>query len=193
METPRLAAGRSCAGCTLCCKLLSIAALDKPRARWCKHCDPGRGCKIYDDRPNACQNFYCTFLLDDRIGEHWKPSSSKMVLTYEPDQNRIVIHVDPGRPGAWQGEPFYSEIKEWSVRAAQLQGQVLVYQGQDAIVVLPDREVNLGLVGDDQVILTSETPGPDGVRFNVIVADADDPRVQDPRVQKLNAEKKPGK
>jgi hypothetical protein len=29
--------GRGCKDCTLCCKLLGIAELEKPRATWCTH------------------------------------------------------------------------------------------------------------------------------------------------------------
>ena len=32
--------GRSCDGCTLCCKLLSVEEIDKPQQHWCEHCDP---------------------------------------------------------------------------------------------------------------------------------------------------------
>ena len=28
---------RACGACSLCCKLLPIAALDKPHDRWCMH------------------------------------------------------------------------------------------------------------------------------------------------------------
>jgi hypothetical protein len=42
-----IVAGRSCAGCTMCCKLLSVEPLNKPRQQWCSHCDIGVGCEIY--------------------------------------------------------------------------------------------------------------------------------------------------
>lgn len=170
-------AGRSCAGCTLCCKLLSIAALGKPRAQWCRHCDPSKGCKIYDVRPDECRTFYCGYLTQEKIAEHWQPASSKMVLTYEHDSERIVIHVDPTRAFAWREEPYYSEIKEWAVRAAQSQGQVIVWQGRDAIAILPHTDKNIGAVRDDQFILTIERHGPSGITFDVEVVDAADPRV----------------
>lgn len=50
-DAPQLVAGRSCAGCTLCCKLLAVEALAKPRAKWCPHCDSKQGCTIYETRP----------------------------------------------------------------------------------------------------------------------------------------------
>src|SRR5436305_14221849 len=44
---------RSCGDCTLCCKLLSITELEKPIGKWCPHCEIGKGCKIYDCRPQS--------------------------------------------------------------------------------------------------------------------------------------------
>ena len=32
---------RTCAGCSLCCKLLSVAAFEKPINTWCKRARPG--------------------------------------------------------------------------------------------------------------------------------------------------------
>ena len=43
---------RACGNCSLCCKLLAIAELNKPIDTWCPHARPGRGgCSIYPDRP----------------------------------------------------------------------------------------------------------------------------------------------
>ncbi len=166
---------RSCDGCTMCCKLLSIKELEKPRLQWCVHCDIGVGCKIYEQRPAECRNFYCGYLMDAKLGDHWKPSRSKMVIVPEGDANRIAIHVDPGRVGAWRKEPYYSEIKNWAVAALEYQGQVIVWEGQDVIAILPDREKNLGPVGEDQFIITSERAGVMGVELDVMVVDKDDP------------------
>ncbi len=33
---------RECGTCTLCCKVMGIHALDKPRGVWCDHAMPGR-------------------------------------------------------------------------------------------------------------------------------------------------------
>jgi hypothetical protein len=42
---------RSCGDCTLCCKVMAVEALGKPAGSWCSHCKPGRGCLIYETRP----------------------------------------------------------------------------------------------------------------------------------------------
>ena len=40
---------RTCGTCTLCCKVMAIAALKKPMNKWCEFCDKGAGCKIYPE------------------------------------------------------------------------------------------------------------------------------------------------
>ena len=93
----------------------------------------------------------------------------------EGHANRIAIHVDPGRAGAWRQEPYYSEIKNWAVAASENRGQVIVWQGPNAIAILPDREKNLGPVAEDQLIITSEKASALGVELDVMVVDKDDP------------------
>ena len=107
-----------------------------------------------------------------------------MVLSYEPENNRIVIHVDASQPMIWRREPFFSDIKRWSGGLIEDRGQVVVWQGLDAIVVMPDREINLGRIGADQLILVKETRKRDGSVFREAFAmDPDDPRI----AGKLNA------
>jgi hypothetical protein len=49
--------GRNCDGCTMCCKLLSVAELDKPPVSWCTLCDVKVGCNAYAGRPTECRDF----------------------------------------------------------------------------------------------------------------------------------------
>lgn len=175
---PHLVQGRSCDGCTVCCKLLAIGALAKPRHVWCQHCDVGKGCRIHGSHPDECGAFYCGYLLNANLGDHWKPITSRMVVGYELPSNRTVVHVDAGRSNAWRKEPFYSELKRWAAAAVERGGLVVVYQGLDAVVVFPDREQNLGRVTDDQVIAVSVTMGPNGPVRDAILLSKDDPRVR---------------
>jgi len=161
-----IVAGRSCQGCTMCCKIMGIPEIDKAPWQWCKHCDIGVGCKIYDERPSVCRSFYCRYLLHETLGEHWKPSVSKMLLTFDRAARNLAIRLDPARPHAWRKEPYYSEIKNWAAVAWHDNGQVIVWQGNVAIAVLPDQEKNLGPVRDDQAIMTVKLPGPAGLEFD---------------------------
>jgi hypothetical protein len=153
--------GRGCKDCTLCCKLLGIAELEKPRATWCTHCEVKAGCKIHGAHPAECRDFYCGYLTNAALDERWAPTRSKMVLAYdEVHAPRLSVHVDPARPDAWRKEPYYSQIKRWAVAAAQQRGQVIVWQGRSTVAVLPDRDKDLGEVRPDQFIITSARQGP---------------------------------
>ncbi len=163
---------RSCDGCTLCCKIFGIPELEKPRHQWCGHCAIGAGCKIYEQRPQSCRDFVCGWLVDASVPEHWKPSKSRMVLTSEDDGRRTVINVDTGRLDAWRKAPYYAEIKQMAVAAARTRGQVIVWQGGNAIAILPDREKFLGPVGAGQMIVTTESAAPGGGDLDVEVVDA---------------------
>lgn len=101
-----LVPGRSCEGCTMCCKLMEIDVLAKPRAVWCPHCNQKRGCTIYETRPEPCRIFYCGYRKVPALDERWKPSKAKFLVNYESRTNRIVIHVDPARRDAWRAEPY---------------------------------------------------------------------------------------
>ncbi|MBI1360298.1 MAG: hypothetical protein GC155_08450 [Alphaproteobacteria bacterium] len=138
---PPLVPGRSCAGCTACCKLPAVEALAKPPQTWCDHCDIGAGCRIYDARPEECRTFYCGWVLDASIPEDWRPERCRMVVKFEP--RRIVIHVDKDRRDAWRREPFNSQIRRWAEMALAQRGEVIVRDGRDVFQVFPAGERRL--------------------------------------------------
>jgi len=177
VEEEPILPGRNCGTCTLCCKLMGISELDKARGEWCRHCDIGRGCRIYDERPAECREFYCSYLTSPIMGEHWFPARSKMVVAAEDGGERIVIHVDPSRPGAWREQPYYQEIKNWAELAARDLGQVIVSIGKRSIVVLPDEDVDLGIVSDDERIVIGEVVENGRLRLRAIKLRSDDPRL----------------
>lgn len=170
--------GRSCSGCTLCCKVLSIAKLAKPQGQWCPHAQVGRGCLIYPDRPSECATFYCGYLTWPMAGDHWLPAKCKMVIVSELNGGRIAVHVDPGRSTAWREQPFYNDLKEWAQFAVQGDMQVVVCIGNRVTVILPDRDVDLGPIGDDERIITGVTVDAAGNRrLEALKLHADDPRI----------------
>jgi hypothetical protein len=159
----------------MCCKLLSIDELAKPRLEWCPHCAGRRRCDIYSQRPAPCAAFRCGYLTQSILDDVWKPSRSKLIVTFEPESNRVVVHVDPARPDAWRREPYYSAIRRWGRNSARDRSQVIVWQGDLAIAVLPDREKALGTVRPEQLILTSRREGPAGPVIDVFAVDPDHP------------------
>lgn len=171
---PAPAPGRSCGGCTLCCKIFGIPEIDKPRFQWCGHCAIGEGCRIYETRPATCRAFVCGWLVDGTVPDHWKPSESRMVLTSEHGGRRLVIYVDTGRLDAWKKPPYYAEIKRTAAAMARSGGQVIVWQGPNAIAILPDRDKPLGPVAPGQIIATTARKGPGGGELDVKVMSAEE-------------------
>jgi len=108
--------GRSCNGCTICCKVLLIDQPDiqKPANEWCKHCDSQFGCRIYATRPRVCRGFTCKWLVNPELGDEWWPKLSK-IIQYELSQNEQhgwIFQVDVTVPNRWREEPYYSRIKQ---------------------------------------------------------------------------------
>jgi hypothetical protein len=134
---------RECDGCTLCCKVIGVKALEKPMGKWCQHCAPKGGCAIYEARPEECRIFNCGYLLEPSLTPEWKPNESKNILLTEDGGRRIVAHVDTQRPDAWKREPFYSTLKQWAKDGAAKGAQVVVTIGPCRIAVLPDRDVEM--------------------------------------------------
>lgn len=148
--------GRQCGECSMCCKLMEIEELGKPIGVWCAYVRKGNGCAIYSERPPSCAAFGCGYLHWPMAGEHWRPSKCKMVLVAE-DMSRMAIHVDPSTPNVWKAQPYYSDLKTWAWHAAQYGFQQLVVViGRRMIAVLPDRDIDLGIVEKDEVVLTGQ-------------------------------------
>jgi len=145
--------GRSCGGCTLCCKVVDVPEIDKPRGVWCTHCIRGTGCRIYAARPSGCRTFLCGWLINPRFGPEWKPDRSKIVITVGLDGNSLNFRCDPGFPEAWRKEPYHGQIRKLAVIAAQHDGMISVHTGRNLIVVAPDYEFALGEVGEQDEII----------------------------------------
>jgi hypothetical protein len=112
-------AQRQCGDCSLCCKVLGIPELNKPKDEWCPNFAAGIGCRIYADRPPSCHNFACRWLNDATMGPEWKPSLCKMVI-----------------------------------------------ERRRTIVILPDREEDLGVIGPDARIALERVMTPHGPQWN---------------------------
>jgi len=150
-----LAPGRSCGTCIMCCKVYAIRELNKPAGRWCVHAERGRGCKIYNDRPDICRAFYCMWRIDRTLGPEWKPETARFVVSLDLlGFNALRISPDPHRPDAWRKEPYYSTIKGWARKFCPENKKVLVVDTSGSMtVVLPDREVPIGAILTDTEIV----------------------------------------
>jgi hypothetical protein len=153
--------GRSCGNCSLCCKLAKVDELDKPSGVWCRHCAPGRGgCTIYETRPPVCRNYFCSWIVDSRLGPEWYPLTSKMILSLENSGQRVCVRVEPGHADAWRREPYYSQLKTWSRAAVEARRQIVVFINKRVIVILPDKDVEFADVelGEQIWVGAQDTP-----------------------------------
>jgi hypothetical protein len=178
-QAPNNARRRICGDCSLCCKLAQVDELDKPAGVWCRHCAPGRGgCTIYETRPNICRNWACSWIVDSRLGPEWYPLTSKMVLYIEDGGNRLGVLVDPGHPTAWRREPYYSQLKEWSRDAVEARQQIVVFIKKRVIVILPDKDVDLGDMDPGEQIWVGAQDTLRGRTWNAAKIPADVPQEQ---------------
>lgn len=163
-------AGRICGTCTLCCKVFPVAELAKPAGRWCVNVKQGQGCAIYAERPGSCRDFFCQWRYSADLGPEWKPEIARFVLSIYPGSNALAVSVDPGSPTAWRAEPYLSSLKRWAGAALAEGNPVLVFTGERATAILPDREIELGVLapGDRVSVLR----GPSGFDVRRVPAGA---------------------
>jgi hypothetical protein len=163
-----LVPGRSCGDCSLCCKLLHVEEFDKPAGKWCEHCAPGRGgCTVHETRPNVCRNFYCSWMTSPGMGPEWRPNQCNMVMYLEGQRDVFGIRVDPGDPTAWRREPHYGQLKNFAAALVERRQQLVVYVGERAFLILPNKDVDLGNVGHGDQIAVKEFRGPNGRDWHV--------------------------
>ncbi len=151
--------GRACGSCTMCCKVIAVTELDKAAGVWCAHCVAKKGCGIYDTRPPGCRTYYCHWMLDKNFGPEWKPDHAKFALVQSAQG--ITAFVDPGSPGAWRRAPYYETFRRWAAESLRRDDRriVAVRIGLRSLIVLPDREIDVGEVGPDESIRLEVHPG----------------------------------
>jgi hypothetical protein len=159
---------RECGTCTLCCKVLGIGALGKPAGQWCPHCQPGKGCAVYETRPEECRTFLCDWLRNEALGPEWKPEKSKIVLA--SSGKNIIAYVDPSSPMAWRKVPFFERLTSIMHKALPNGGLVYVAVADHYTVLLPDKQQEIGRIGPgDDVILKTFRTALGGLEYDVDV------------------------
>ena len=105
-----------CDGCTACCKVLKIRELNKPGNTWCRHCNIGVGCGIYDTRPESCRVYECVWLQTQRGGRpiafELRPDKSRVVMGVTNQGDDLVLYVSPDRPDAWKRGGMVKLVEE---------------------------------------------------------------------------------
>jgi len=150
----RVVPGRACGTCTLCCKVIAVTDFGKLPGVWCHHCIRGKGCGIYETRPTDCRTFFCEWMLEKGLGPEWKPERAKFALVMG-EGGHLTAFVDPGFPSAWRSAPYIDAFRKLAAERV-----ITIRVGTKVIVVLVDREIDLGHVGPDESVRFE--PGPDG-------------------------------
>ena len=171
-------AQRQCGDCSLCCKVLAIPELDKPKDQWCPNFAAGMGCTVYETRPPSCRDFACQWLSDPSMGPEWKPSVCKLVLDTKPGM--LVVHSDPAVSKPWRVEPYHSVLKRLAAQGLTRTTLVMVMERRRSIVLLPDREVDMGILqaGDRIALERIETAQGPEWRPRVMSAGESSPALQ---------------
>ena len=151
----RVVPGRACGTCTLCCKVVGVLEIAKPAGAWCPHCVGGKRCAIYDARYASCRSFFCQWMLEKGLGPEWKPQRAKFVLVKTEGGKHLTACVDPFYPTACRRSPYYENLKQWAIECVRRSPDlhlVNVLIASRCIVILPDREVEIGTLAHDEGI-----------------------------------------
>ena len=99
-----------CGNCTICCRDLHIIDTNSKEGEYCKHCEINVGCKIYNERPEACQIFECCWkqmqyahidLRPDNCGVLFEKWSDRVIVgSTEDELSELIL----GQIGYFQKE-----------------------------------------------------------------------------------------
>lgn len=86
-----LVAGRECGPCNACCIYLTIddPELQKPQGFRCRNNQKDGRCGIYDDRPHACQTFFCGWRRLKWMRDTLRPDMSGVLVRLHYEVSRI--------------------------------------------------------------------------------------------------------
>jgi hypothetical protein len=93
-------------------------------------------------------------MLVPALGPEWKPDRAKFALVMT-EANHVTAFVDPGFPSAWQRPPYYETLRRWAAQAARTPGSLSIVDvriGTRCIVILPDRDVDIGTLNPNEKI-----------------------------------------
>jgi hypothetical protein len=103
-------AERRCGDCKACCNELKIKApqFRKKAHTMCAH-HTGKGCGIYESRPQVCRDFLCGWRLFDELDDGWRPDLS----------GALIVRLAPAQlPPAWVAAGYGVEIAVTGGQAA---------------------------------------------------------------------------
>ena len=150
---------KSCGTCTACCRVMGVPELSKPPQQRCTHCDIGRGCKIYADRPTSCREFECGWLQasPNAMPDRLRPDRCGVVFTDLASGQGIVARCDIWHPTAWQAPHVLRFL-----RAAAAGGIVVFARAGTRLWAIGARgewELPAGQIESEGVMFNISVPG----------------------------------
>ena len=130
-----------CEDCDGCCRVFEVKEISKSFGEPCKHLGPtldGPGCRIYEERPDACKHYVCLWLDGQRRGGQYRldpelrPDRSKVVLgwPWANDRETLFVYPYPDFPNAWKEGAVRDRINTILLSG----GKILVYINSEHIV-----------------------------------------------------------
>lgn len=128
---------RQCGSCNGCCDILEVTAVAKPVNELCKHWESGKGCAIYNHRPQMCRSFSCAW-LQGHFNDDWFPEKARIVVHFS--RGALNVAVDPACADRWREEPYFSKLCELSLNGIRVSGTppyaTLVVVGSERFLLL---------------------------------------------------------
>jgi hypothetical protein len=147
---------KGCGSCTLCCTLMRVEMAPrpepaKPEGVKCSHVCR-KGCGIYEQRPKACAEFECLWLMSqkrsdptEQLPKALRPDKSGVVLEVNTHQ-AVVAHCE--RPDSWKRGPIGRFLRETATKVP-----VIIDHGGDDASILESTGTTTPLryIGSDNV------------------------------------------
>lgn len=138
---------------------MGIHELDKAPGQRCVHVAAGKGCGIYETRPQTCRVFLCQWLMNEDWPHRLRPDITKTIITSDEHGLSMLALCDPANPLAWRREPTYSLLKS-TARARWGSGfNVMARAGGRLWVIMPQEDRDLGEVADTTAVSVLQLPG----------------------------------
>ena len=139
---------RSCGSCATCCFAMEIETIKKPNRAPCPN-QCAQGCLVYQDKPNECTDFDCSWLSGVVVSEHHRPDLVNLVVWPMPEgswpHKMRVVNVTEAVDGA-RNTKEGQELIQNLLRAGWT---VLVRSGETTPML--QYQLNLAAPGSEQV------------------------------------------
>ena len=77
----------------------------------------------------------------------------------------LVVHADPAVSKPWRAEPYNSTLKRLAAQGLERGTLVMAMERRRSIVILPDREVDMGILNMGDRIALERTQAASGLEW----------------------------